>query len=144
MTHPKHVAAYLPHLLIMLSIFSGPAEALPFLAVLHGDHLPGPTFVDMQDGKKRCFPYNKAVAQYNYSLNLMKRDLNDAAIYLFRLAIQAEPQFGPPYIELGCLYIEMGEPRRAREMLDNGLDPAPDSPRGRKRSIKLLAEESSP
>ncbi len=86
----------------------------------------------------------KAETRYNYGRNLIDRGMKDAAVNVFKQAIEADPHFGPPYIELGCLYTEIRDINEAKVMLDRGLDLVPESARGRKCSVKLLLEEVTP
>lgn len=67
-----------------------------------------------------------------------------AAIDLYKEAIQLDPFYAPPYIELAGIYSSMGDFKSAREVLDQILkvDPANDEARQERQKLASSSEES--
>ncbi|MBU0729827.1 MAG: redoxin domain-containing protein [Proteobacteria bacterium] len=80
---------------------------------------------------------NKAETQFNYGMSLVQRNRSEAAAEIFHKAIAADHEFGPPYIELGCILVELGDIETAENMLFRGMDLIPDSTNGKVCMIKL-------
>jgi len=59
--------------------------------------------------------------------NLMRLGRAPVAVYTFERAIQVRPGYWPPYAQLGDYYKGIGDLKKARETLENGLVQIPDA-----------------
>lgn len=74
---------------------------------------------------------------------LIKRGQNDGAIREYQEAIKVYPAIGgDAYIELGCLYLDIGNFDEADKMLEKGLKMTPGSLRGQICSARILAQDN--
>lgn len=67
---------------------------------------------------------------------------NAEAEELFEHAIKNTPGFASPHIDLGLLYVQMGEPNKAVEQLEEGLRLAPDRTDAANALVNVLREEA--
>lgn len=67
---------------------------------------------------------------------------NSEAEQLFEHAIRNKPDFASPHIDLGLLYLQMGEPDKAVEQLEEGLRLAPDRTDAANALANVLRDEA--
>ncbi len=72
-------------------------------------------------------PRFDAVADANLAEAFIKKNMSMMAYPLFRKAIEKDPKYILPYVELGKLYVGDGENARAEEILQKALSVEPDN-----------------
>ena len=112
----------------------------------------------MVDGKQRQFYLTDAIGEYDFVLekatddfillpeiltkkgeNLVRLGRGPAAVVIFERAMALKPDYWPPFAQLSDYYRELGEPKKAREVLVRGLSSAPDTPALKRRLAELEA-----
>jgi len=71
--------------------------------------------------------------------NLVLLGKGPVAVLMFEQAIDAKPDYWPPYARLGDYYAQVGERAKAIETIERGLHNAPDTPALVRRRSELLA-----
>jgi len=110
------------------------------------------------DGKMREFYLTDAIGEYDFVLakanddfillpeiltkkgeNLVRIGRGPTAVLNFERAMALKPDYWPPFAQLSDYYRELGEPKKAREVLVRGLSSAPDTPALKRRLAELEA-----
>jgi tetratricopeptide (TPR) repeat protein len=66
------------------------------------------------------------------------------AVLSFERSLQIKPDYWPPYGHLADYYKEMGDPAKAREMLERGLKEVPDAAALKRRVAELDGKSAAP
>ena len=75
--------------------------------------------------------------------NLVRLGRGGAAVVSFELALQAKADYWPPYAHMSDYYKNLGEPDKAREILERGLVAVPDAI-ALKRRLEELSQSKAP
>lgn len=78
---------------------------------------------------------------FNLALVMAKRGLPDTAIREFLKALAVNPEMQQAHIELGCLYLEIGDWGKAEAEIIQGLQALPDSLEGKICRGQILSEK---
>lgn len=106
--------------------------------------------------QSRLFYLNDALLEYDYVIqraprdfvllpeiltrkadNLLLLERYPLAIYNYELAIEAKPDYWPPYAKLADHYRDHGNPAKAKSVLEAGLKAAPAAPALERRLAEL-------
>lgn len=81
----------------------------------------------------------RARMDYNYALNLIRRQRIEMAIGKLDMALEKDPDFVPALVEKGCLLINEGKFQEAEELLARGLNLEPGFSRALTCKVALEA-----
>ncbi|HWR98473.1 MAG TPA: tetratricopeptide repeat protein [Candidatus Methanoperedens sp.] len=73
-------------------------------------------------------PKNHALMYYNFGRRLLEKGQDEKAEEQLRIAVERDPQFKKPYLELGLLAVRRGEAQRARELFGRVREIDPHDP----------------
>lgn len=72
-------------------------------------------------------PHHDAIANTNLAMGFVRKKRVEMAVPLFRKAIEKDPKYMLPYVELAKLYHAEGNDKEAEELLRKALDIEPDN-----------------
>jgi len=108
----------------------GKEMAAKALAGIGECHLKKEDFETAQDYFKKsieAYPDNE-ILPYNVGEIYFLNQKVDEAIYYFKLSAQIKPDWGPPYLKLGYVYLNKGDYEKAKLNLNKFLELDPESP----------------
>lgn len=84
-----------------------------------------PTSVELRPPPEYV-PKNHALMYYNFGRRLLEKGQDEKALEQLRIAMERDPAFKKPYIELGLLLVRSGEAEQARQLFVKALEIDPD------------------
>ena len=89
-------------------------------------------------------PQHDAIANANLAMSYVKRKRSEMAVPLFKKAIDKDPKYVLPYVELAKLYAAEGKNKDAEELLRKALEAEPDNQVVMSELGYLLAKTNRP